>query len=245
MELGLRENDYVFGDLKVGLSAWNTARRHSNLDASATRAYPGVFFRGGGKFLVDCLWEGGEVYFFCANTPLPVDWRPRFLVNSPAAKGDGHFRVSQHVFVDATSLQEEAPSLCQQQPDKQIREKRRHVFAMFVGAELFLFLPEAMFGLRFCHCRCPCRRCCPRCHRHCCFDRCISRSGAGNARQTTQFGGNAQAITKGRWLHHTSFLWSFDPANMLYLQMPEKRVRGLTYPDLLVVRNGYGPKQVA
>eukprot|EP00904_Undaria_pinnatifida_P009304 jgi/Undpi1/5503/HiC_scaffold_2.g00782.m1 len=38
-----------------------------------------------------------------------------------------------------------------------------------------------------------------------------------------KFGGNAQAITKGRWLHHTSFLWSFDPANMLYLQMPEKR----------------------
>lgn len=41
-----------------------------------------------------------------------------------------------------------------------------------------------------------------------------------------QFGGNAQAITKGRWLHHTSFLWDFDPTNMLYLQMPEKRVRG-------------------
>eukprot|EP00903_Cladosiphon_okamuranus_P015962 g14744.t1 len=38
-----------------------------------------------------------------------------------------------------------------------------------------------------------------------------------------KFGGNAQAITKGRWLHHTSFLWDFDPANMLYLQMPEKR----------------------
>lgn len=42
-----------------------------------------------------------------------------------------------------------------------------------------------------------------------------------------QFGGNAQAITKGRWLHHTSFLWDFDPANMLYLQMPDKRVRAL------------------
>ncbi|CAM9991783.1 unnamed protein product [Pylaiella littoralis] len=38
-----------------------------------------------------------------------------------------------------------------------------------------------------------------------------------------KFGGNAQAITKGRWLHHTSFLWDFDPTNMLYLQMPEKR----------------------
>lgn len=38
-----------------------------------------------------------------------------------------------------------------------------------------------------------------------------------------KFGGNAQAITKGRWLHHTSFLWGFDPNNMLYLQLPEKR----------------------
>lgn len=33
----------------------------------------------------------------------------------------------------------------------------------------------------------------------------------------TQFGGNAQSITKDRWVHHTSFLWDFDPANMDYL----------------------------
>ncbi|CAM9402569.1 unnamed protein product [Discosporangium mesarthrocarpum] len=38
-----------------------------------------------------------------------------------------------------------------------------------------------------------------------------------------KFGGNAQAITRGRWLHHTSFLWGFDATNMLYLQLPEKR----------------------
>lgn len=36
-------------------------------------------------------------------------------------------------------------------------------------------------------------------------------------------GGNAQAITKDRWLHHTSFLWDFDDADMAYLAMPEKR----------------------
>ncbi|CAM9784945.1 unnamed protein product [Chrysoparadoxa australica] len=38
-----------------------------------------------------------------------------------------------------------------------------------------------------------------------------------------KFGGNAQAITKNRWLHHTSFLWDFDPKLMEYLAMPAKR----------------------
>jgi hypothetical protein len=36
-------------------------------------------------------------------------------------------------------------------------------------------------------------------------------------------GGNAQAISRDRWVHHTSFLWSFDPANMDLLALPEKR----------------------
>ena len=34
-----------------------------------------------------------------------------------------------------------------------------------------------------------------------------------------KIGGNAQTITKGRWAHHTSFLWDFDPSNMDYLQV--------------------------
>jgi lipoate-protein ligase A len=38
-----------------------------------------------------------------------------------------------------------------------------------------------------------------------------------------KFGGNAQAISRGRWLHHTSFLWSYQQEVMQYLQMPEKR----------------------
>lgn len=38
-----------------------------------------------------------------------------------------------------------------------------------------------------------------------------------------KFGGNAQYIKKGRWLHHTSFLWDFDPQKMEYLKLPEKR----------------------
>jgi lipoate-protein ligase A len=37
-----------------------------------------------------------------------------------------------------------------------------------------------------------------------------------------KFGGNAQYITKQRWLHHTSMLWDFDPMVMEYLLMPSK-----------------------
>ena len=38
-------------------------------------------------------------------------------------------------------------------------------------------------------------------------------------------GGNAQYITKDRWLHHTSFLWDYRDENMAYLLLPEKRPR--------------------
>ncbi|XP_006850833.2 uncharacterized protein LOC18440632 [Amborella trichopoda] len=37
-----------------------------------------------------------------------------------------------------------------------------------------------------------------------------------------KFGGNAQSITKGRWIHHTSFLWEYDIKNMEYLKLPVK-----------------------
>lgn len=37
-----------------------------------------------------------------------------------------------------------------------------------------------------------------------------------------KFGGNAQYIQKGRWLHHTSFLWDFDHKKMEYLLLPER-----------------------
>jgi lipoate-protein ligase A len=36
-------------------------------------------------------------------------------------------------------------------------------------------------------------------------------------------GGNAQYLTKERWVHHTSFLWDFKPDYMNYLLMPQKR----------------------
>ena len=31
------------------------------------------------------------------------------------------------------------------------------------------------------------------------------------------------AITRDRWLHHTSFLWDFNAANMEYLLIPESQ----------------------
>ncbi|CAH0481704.1 unnamed protein product [Peronospora belbahrii] len=38
-----------------------------------------------------------------------------------------------------------------------------------------------------------------------------------------KFGGNAQSLSRGRWLHHTSFLWDFDPTNMEYLTNPARQ----------------------
>uniref|UniRef100_A0A2P2LHK5 Uncharacterized protein LOC103931360 isoform X3 n=1 Tax=Rhizophora mucronata TaxID=61149 RepID=A0A2P2LHK5_RHIMU len=37
-----------------------------------------------------------------------------------------------------------------------------------------------------------------------------------------KIGGNAQSITKSRWVHHTSFLWDFKFANMSYLKLPKQ-----------------------
>lgn len=37
-----------------------------------------------------------------------------------------------------------------------------------------------------------------------------------------KFGGNAQSITKGRWIHHTSFLWDYEMMNMAYLKLPKR-----------------------
>lgn len=37
-----------------------------------------------------------------------------------------------------------------------------------------------------------------------------------------KFGGNAQSITKNRWIHHTSFLWDFNAKNMAYLKLPTR-----------------------
>lgn len=38
-----------------------------------------------------------------------------------------------------------------------------------------------------------------------------------------KWGGNAQYLRKGRWLHHTSMLWDYDPQGMDYLLMPARK----------------------
>ncbi|KAL0898387.1 hypothetical protein Bca101_082348 [Brassica carinata] len=37
-----------------------------------------------------------------------------------------------------------------------------------------------------------------------------------------KFGGNAQSITRNRWIHHTSFLWDYSVSNMAYLKLPSR-----------------------
>lgn len=37
-----------------------------------------------------------------------------------------------------------------------------------------------------------------------------------------KFGGNAQSITKNRWLHHSSLLWDYDEGRMSLLKNPAK-----------------------
>ncbi|KAF3973614.1 hypothetical protein CMV_002984 [Castanea mollissima] len=37
-----------------------------------------------------------------------------------------------------------------------------------------------------------------------------------------KFGGNAQSITKNRWIHHTSFLWDYEVRNVAYLKLPAR-----------------------
>ncbi|XP_020575177.1 uncharacterized protein LOC110021146 isoform X3 [Phalaenopsis equestris] len=46
-----------------------------------------------------------------------------------------------------------------------------------------------------------------------------------------KFGGNAQSITKNRWIHHTSFLWDYDVRNMQYLKIPKRA------PEYRLARN--------
>ena len=38
-----------------------------------------------------------------------------------------------------------------------------------------------------------------------------------------KIGGNAQSISKNRFVHHTSFLWDFLPQRMEYLKQPNKQ----------------------
>lgn len=59
-----------------------------------------------------------------------------------------------------------------------------------------------------------------------------------------KWGGNAQSITKGRWLHHSSLLWDYHPSFMDYLLMPPKTPlyrQGRSHGDFLCRLRDYWP----
>lgn len=52
-----------------------------------------------------------------------------------------------------------------------------------------------------------------------------------------KFGGNAQAISKDRWVHHTSFLWDYLPERMELLKHPSRAPEyraGRAHSDFIV-----------
>ncbi|KAL6497404.1 hypothetical protein OROGR_029333 [Orobanche gracilis] len=53
-----------------------------------------------------------------------------------------------------------------------------------------------------------------------------------------KFGGNAQSITKNRWVHHTSFLWDYEISNMGYLKLPK---RAPEYRQAAITLDGTNP----
>lgn len=56
-------------------------------------------------------------------------------------------------------------------------------------------------------------------------------------------GGNAQYMRKDRWIHHTSFLWDYQPSNMEALLLPPKRPayrKDRSHGDFLCRLNEHG-----
>lgn len=63
-----------------------------------------------------------------------------------------------------------------------------------------------------------------------------------------KFGGNAQYLTKKRWLHHSSLLWDFDQQNMNYLSLPPSMPsyrQNRTHKDFLCRLRDYLPSKQA
>lgn len=64
-----------------------------------------------------------------------------------------------------------------------------------------------------------------------------------------KFGGNAQAITGRRWLHHTSLLWDYEPDRMALLAQPAKQPQyrevGVAGCGVVWVRQGAGGRRHA
>ncbi|XP_059642408.1 uncharacterized protein LOC132284332 [Cornus florida] len=62
-----------------------------------------------------------------------------------------------------------------------------------------------------------------------------------------KFGGNAQSITKNRWIHHTSFLWDYEARNMAYLKLPTRAPEyrlARSHMEFVCRMKEYMPRQV-
>ncbi|KAM7263113.1 hypothetical protein ACFE04_000796 [Oxalis oulophora] len=62
-----------------------------------------------------------------------------------------------------------------------------------------------------------------------------------------KFGGNAQSITKHRWVHHTSFLWDYNVENMGYLKHPKKAPKyrlSRSHLDFICSLKNYMPRTI-
>ncbi|KAK3212640.1 hypothetical protein Dsin_017346 [Dipteronia sinensis] len=62
-----------------------------------------------------------------------------------------------------------------------------------------------------------------------------------------KFGGNAQSITKNRWIHHTSFLWDYAVGNMAYLKQPARAPQyrlGRDHTEFICRLKEYLPRSV-
>ena len=61
-----------------------------------------------------------------------------------------------------------------------------------------------------------------------------------------KWGGNAQYLCKGRWLHHTSILWDYDPEVMRSLLLPQKMPsyrQGRSHLEFLCCLSDYLPSR--
>lgn len=57
-----------------------------------------------------------------------------------------------------------------------------------------------------------------------------------------KFAGNAQAVSRDRFIHHTSFLWRYNSENMKTLQLPDKRPdyrEDRSHDDFLCTMDGF------
>ncbi|GMH40894.1 hypothetical protein BSKO_08798 [Bryopsis sp. KO-2023] len=66
------------------------------------------------------------------------------------------------------------------------------------------------------------------------------------AYERRKFGGNAQTITKDKWVHHTSFLWDYDSELMALLKQPPKQPdyrKSRVHDDFLCRLSDYLPSK--